>query len=80
MASNRGKRKKPDDSPDQTDMVLSRAMDLCGKCNKKCTSKSESIQCDLCGLLVHASCEDISKDQYKAIKSLSGLDNDLLLP
>jgi len=50
-------------------------MDLCGKCSKKFSNKSESIQCDLCGLWAHASCEDISKDQYKAIKSLSGLDS-----
>ena len=75
MATNRTKRKKPDDSPDKTDEILNKAMDLCGKCNKKCTTKGESIQCDLCGLWVHASCEDISKDQYKAIKTLSALDN-----
>ena len=75
MATNRIKRKKPDNSPDKTEEILSKPMDLCGKCNKKCTTKGESIQCDLCGLWAHASCEDISKDQYKAIKTLSALDN-----
>jgi len=75
MATNRSKKKKPDDSPDKTDKILNKAMDLCGKCSEKCSSKRESIQCDLCGLCTHASCRDISKNQYKAIKSLSGLDS-----
>ena len=70
-----GKRKKLDDSPDKSDEILSKVLDLCGKCNKKCTAKGESIQCDLCGLWAHASCEGISRDQYKAIKALSALDN-----
>ena len=42
---------------------------------QKCTSKGEAIQCDLCCVWVHAVCEGITRDQYKAIKSLSSLDN-----
>jgi len=64
MTTNRIKRKKPDDSPDKTDEILNKAMNLCSKCNKKCTTKSESIQCDW----AHASCEDIFKDHCKAMK------------
>ena len=49
---------------------------MTGKCSKKCTStKGESIQCNLCGMWAHASCEGISCEQFKAIKSLSSLNN-----
>jgi len=41
-----------------------------------CTSgKGESIQCDFCGVWAHANCENISHDQFKAIKSFSSLHN-----
>ena len=66
-----------DISPDKSAQILSRALDVCSKCNKKCTSapKGESIQCDLCGMWAHATCECISREQFKAIKSLSSLSN-----
>ena len=71
------KRRKPgvDESPDKSYYILSKSLDVRGKCNKKCTSKGEAIQCNLCCVWVHAVCEGITRDQYKAIKSLSSLDN-----
>ena len=47
--------------------------DYCGHCNKKCTSRgklSEALQCDLCYTWVHAQCEGLSKDHYKAINQI----------
>ena len=77
MATGGSKRKKPDTdgSPDKSEQILSKALDVCGKCNKRCTSKGESIQCDLCGNWAHANCENITRDQYKIIKTLSSLHN-----
>ena len=67
------KRKKPgiEESPDKSYYILSKSLDTCGKCNKKCTSRGDAIQCDLCGMWVHAVCEGISHEKYKAIKSLA---------
>ena len=42
--------------------------DICNHhCNKECTKKSEceAIQCDICFVWAHASCEDSTKDQFK---------------
>ena len=64
-------KKKKDDKPEE--LLTKTALDLCGKCKKKC--KGESIQCDLCGLWAHASCEGINKDQYKAITTFSAIEN-----
>ena len=77
MATGGSKRKKPDidGSPDKSEQMLSKALDVCGKCNKKCTARGEFIQCDLCGNWAHANCENIMHDQYKTIKTLSSLYN-----
>ena len=71
------KRKKhdADGSPDKSEQVLNISLDVCGKCNKKCSPKSESIRCNLCSVWVHASCENLTRDEYKGIKLLSKLDN-----
>ena len=48
--------------------------DICKHCSKKCTLKgksSEAVQCDVCFVWVHASCEGFTKDQYKAFSDLS---------
>ena len=48
--------------------------DICKHCNKKCTVKgknSEAIQCDICYVWVHASCEGFSREQYKSFSDLS---------
>ena len=68
------KRKKTDtdNSPDKSEHILSKSLNNCGK---KCTPKGESIQCNLCGTWAHASCEKITRDQYRVIDSLSSLDN-----
>ena len=73
------KRRKPgsDDSPDKSYYVLNKSLDVCGKCNKKCSSKAEAIQCDMCCMRVHAACDNVTKEQYKAIKSLSPLRNSM---
>ena len=73
------KRRKPgsDDSPDKSYYVLNKSLDVCGKCNKKCSSKAEAIQCDMCCMWVHATCDNVTKEQYKAIKSLSPLRNSM---
>ena len=41
------------------------------QCNKKCSKKSEAIQCDLCYGWLHASCEGLSKDEYKLLTQLT---------
>ena len=71
------KRKKIDteSSPDKTELILTKPLNNCGKCGKKCLSKGESTQCDLCGTWAHANYENITRDQYKAITSLSSLNN-----
>ena len=61
-----------DESPDY---VLSKSLEVCGKCNKKCMDNEKAIQCDLCCMWVHADCENISEQQYKAIENLSELGN-----
>ena len=72
----RPKHKKPnDDSPD----ILSKPVDVCGHCGKNCSGKghlNEAIQCDLCAMWVHASCEGVSSDDYKLLTNLtSATDN-----
>ena len=61
-----------DYSPDKSQIILKTK---CAKCGKKCLSKDESIKCDLCGTWAYSNCENISHDQYKAITSLSSLNN-----
>ena len=75
MATGGSKWKKhdTDGSPDKSEQILSKALDVCGKCNKRCTAKRESIQYDLCGNWAHANCENITRDQNKTIKTLSSL-------
>ena len=66
------KRKREDDS--SPPKVLTMPGDICKHCNKKCTLKgksSEAVQCDVCFVWVHASCEGFTKDQYKAFSDLS---------
>ena len=71
------KRKKTDtdNSPDKSEIILIKPLTNCAKCGKKCLSKGESIQCDLCGTWEHANWENISRDQYKAITPFSSLNN-----
>ena len=65
------KRRKPDHiSPE----VVSKPVNVCGHCSKKCTSKgltSEAIMCDLCGSWVHAACEGLTREQFKVFNQLS---------
>ena len=76
-AGNPKKRAYSEVSPDKSATILSKPLDVCGKCSKKCTSapKGESIQCDLCGMWAHVTCEGITREQFKAIKTLSSLSN-----
>ena len=65
------KRRREDGSPPK---ALTMPGETCKHCNKKCTSKgksSEAIQCDICYVWVHASCESFSKEQYKTFSDLS---------
>ena len=39
---------------------------------------SLSIQSDLCGMCAYVNCENVTRDQYKLIKSLSTLDNNIV--
>ena len=53
--------------------LLSKPVDICSHCNKKCKSKgvgSEAIQCDFCSAWVHAACEGLSKDDYTRFNKL----------
>jgi len=76
MTGNQQKRKKPEhDSPDNQ-VKSSVCIDVCNHCNKKCSQKGETLQCDLCGHWVHASCEGIKRDQYRQLSQLvSSLQN-----
>ena len=69
-SKNPNKRKKNDDSPLE---LLSKPVDICNHCNKKCTSKgarSEAIQCNFCSAWVHAACEGFSKGDYSSFNQL----------
>ena len=67
LGNNPSKRKRPEDSPDDS----SKSVDVCRHCSKKCTKKSEAVQCDLCCSWLHASCEGLSKDEYKLLTQLT---------
>ena len=67
MTTGGSKQNEPDTdgSLNKSEQILSKALDVCGKCNKRCIVKGESIQCDLCGNWEHANCENITCAQYK---------------
>lgn len=67
----RHKRGRPNDSPDPKDQLLSKDVDMCGHCHKKCSPSSEALQCDLCAAWVHASCEGFTKKQYGSLNQLT---------
>jgi len=70
MSTSGNAKKRPYSDVSHTD---TKPLNVCSKCNKKC--KGESIQCDLCDLWVHATCEGITREHFKVIKSLSSLSN-----
>ena len=52
----------------------SKNKDLCGKCDKVCTERQDSVTCDLCGMWHHTKCEGVSQDAYKLLsKDDSGI-------
>ena len=52
----------------------SKSKDLCGKCDKLCTEKQDSLTCDLCGMWHHTKCEGVSQEAYKILsKENSGI-------
>ena len=75
QVSTQVKRHKPDSDDSPVKGVLSNLSgDVCGHCNKQCTETGEqgqAIQCDLCGVWVHAVCDGISKAQYQSLVSLT---------
>jgi len=75
QVSTQVKRHKPDsdDSPMKS-MLSNLSGDICGHCKKQCTETGEqgqAIQCDFCGVWVHAVCDGISKGQYESLVSLT---------
>ena len=60
-----------DESPDKLSHMLSKSVDMCGHCSRKCTIKNKPIQCDcdLCSTWVHASCEKLKDEQYTILGS-----------
>ena len=51
-----------------------REKDICGHCNKKCEEKGkygDGLLCDYCDYWVHASCEGMSIENYKAFVKLA---------
>ena len=71
-AAGSAKRKKPNnESPDKLSLLLNKPSDMCGHCNKACTSKGQAIQCDLCSQWVHAKCEKITTEDYTKFTELS---------
>jgi len=65
LASSRtsAKRKRQNDTP--PDSRILRQSKKVNVCNKRCTLRSEAIQCDLCQSWVHASCEALNKEEYE---------------
>jgi len=55
------KRGHPSDSPDSKAQLLSKDVDVCGHCRKKCSPSSKTLQCDFCSAWVHATCEELTK-------------------
>ena len=45
--------------------------EICKHCNKHCSKKGTSLQCEVCYNWVHASCEGVSNDNYKLFNKLS---------
>ena len=53
-----------------------RPKDVCGHCNKKCTSTgkfSHAFECDYCHYWVHAECEGYTEDKYRKFVEVSQL-------
>ena len=44
--------------------------ETCKHCNKLCSKKGTSFQCEICYSWVHASCEGVSNDNYKLFNKL----------
>ena len=42
-------------------------LDKCSKCSRNVRANSKAIQCDICDLWFHASCEWISKERYNKL-------------
>ena len=75
---NTSKRRRPNnESPDSRPAeVLSKPIDICGHCNKKCMDEgplSEAIQCDFCGYWLHVLCESLTKEHYESLTQLTML-------
>ena len=45
--------------------------EICKHCNKLCSKKGTSFQCEVCYSWIHASCEGVSNDTYKLFNKLS---------
>ena len=63
------------ESPDKSYYILSKPLDICGKCKKMHVKGRDNTMYTMCCVWDHAVCEGIQRDQYKAIKSLFSLDN-----
>ena len=75
QASAQVKRRKPDSDDSPVKGVLTNLSgDICRHCDKQCTETGEqgqAIQCDLCGVWVHAVCDGINKNHYQGLVSLT---------
>ena len=59
---------------DHSVMTSQRLKDVCGHCDTKCTSKgqgSDAICCDYCGYWVNASCDGMSREEYRMFSQLA---------
>ena len=45
--------------------------DHCEACKKEVGNEQEALQCDLCNLWHHTSCENIESDEYKMITKVA---------
>jgi len=54
------KRGRPNDSPDPKQQLLSKDVEICGHCRKKCSPSSEVLQCNLYSTWVHATCDGLT--------------------
>ena len=55
-----------DTSPEKRDAVVnSLPGESCPHCSVACTAESRAVQCDLCGIWVHAECEGIPSECYE---------------
>jgi len=76
--TNQAKKHQGDLSPvNSGDVLASLPGAQCPHCSEPCLPESKAIQCDLCGIWVHAECESISNELYDKFSDVCASINNL---